>query len=1553
MTRHGSPLPLLDLSAKIVAQHIPFQSIEHRYEHIPQPVQRSIIFWSFPRHEDDIKMYSSLSSDTFNSNAPTRNSNHNTSNLSTNNNNQTSPTSSNGTNNSTSTNGTGHNHLQGQGSVSVPAIQQQGPAWLEAGAGANRHGNQNQQQAPNSININSNNAPSSSSSKNNHNSTKQLTFHRGMSLFNEGAVHDVLQIGFNLSGLVSIKAAIVNPTNQPNNKIRGNNHNYGNNSNNLNAPNVQNLHHDHHHHHHNHHLNNQAPANLPNDVQNHNNGSNNISSSNSNNNNDPNNLKSFRVSVTFDRCKITSVSCSCELQDIFWCEHVVALILYRIRNPETIDLRVPISETLSSLDRQQLQKLVQYIIAEHHTEVLPTAQRLLDEMRQSYSEINQIQGAPDPTAGACADDEHVWHLDEQQLNEKVQNYLNSVCSNSKEAVKQINALFEKIREMFRAKDSNGTRLLKLITEQFLIYATRNEKSRSLWDQLVSLWVVVMLNPDATKPDRDHFAQQLIRWSKVIKCPKEDVERRTSIKRKAADLSDDEDQDDYGSLSTLPFSSDCPLSFSQSNNYPAHMATHRLRSFPPSSAFPILRQYNQLPLLQTSQCPCQASYSIAKKMRTNLSQPNNLDYFSCSNQLVGSGGVSSSSSSSSSSSGGSVNNNTSNLSRPSSSSNLNSYPHHHNHLHHNHHHHHRSQPTAAEQPANANELQPVEPKSVFQRALEFRDSGWNDSHLKLILNRDGPISHDIARKSNLFDFTGNPLWFESISMAAARIETLRSHGYREQALRLTVATVRNLKLQQDQWCIAVSDPNSESPCLSKEFDIYNESWIGHPFDPINVMVDILLNASLADANNNSINDTSNTNSNMISNTINTSSVGTNPTGTTIGSTASINNPRVMSTNPISSNHCASRCSCACNQALADLTHRFIPDLAFLSYQQRVPVLPLVNLGPRRVPPPAPAANHRNSSAAEKALYNHMPVPGCCQKDSYLTLAIELALIALGQQRSLPLITTAHERSIRQEAELISKLKSTDMSDPVLVEIIKHQSTVLLEGGPFQNSCCGIPTDCAPLHTFATFLFDSLVTHHPQLAYKVGIYALKMALSTEENSENFVAARGPQISVNNNHLQSEQLALAQTMLSKAKDEGPHGSFLRKVYRASIKNIRNPSSLLKLARHVLKEAKPNSNCTTLFPALLRTAYDLGLQVLKMTISPHTSNGKTRREAINFIVECSTDIGPEAVYQVMRESREYFSATEALNLVVARDSDHINLRTQASNKLKLKDNLGREEELNRRSRELVLDCADRDPSNCALEALKFCETNDDSLKKALDIVIDAGAKGLMDSSQLIKVADHIEHSRGLTDKAFDIAMVAVESFSIPLNSDNSSSKKDLISACEYAKKVGRFSMLIPKLINNIECATVLSEIYLQFHPSNQTSNYGRTPYANDVMAATYRLNLNYGNKADYTMLAGLGTDMYQRSLEDAKWWDALLKRTLKAFVDTTRTRLQNISPRHYEEFIDFLEKAQGTFEKAVDGPQQFKKLISEIIKSYKTKKKLIEKLKSRFDSNSIRTRA
>ncbi|XP_041475429.1 zinc finger SWIM domain-containing protein 5-like [Lytechinus variegatus] len=243
-----------------------------------------------------------------------------------------------------------------------------------------------------------------------------------------------------------------------------------------------------------------------------------------------------RVSISFDRCKITAVTCTCGNRDIFWCQHVVALSLHRIRRAREVQLRLPISETLLQMDREQLQKFAQYLIAAHHTNVLPTAQKLADEILQSKSEINQLAGAPDPTAGASIDDDSCWHLDEEQVQEQVKLYLQQ--GSYYDSGKQLNSLFAKVREMLRVRDSNGARMLTLITEQFMVDprlqlwrqqgTPMTDKHRQLWDQLGLLWMVVVMNPGYSKREKEHWRVRLRQWSSNDLCPLEDADARSNI-----------------------------------------------------------------------------------------------------------------------------------------------------------------------------------------------------------------------------------------------------------------------------------------------------------------------------------------------------------------------------------------------------------------------------------------------------------------------------------------------------------------------------------------------------------------------------------------------------------------------------------------------------------------------------------------------------------------------------------------------------------------------------------------------------------------------------------------------------------------------------------------------------------------------------------------------------------------------------------------------------------------------------------------------------------------
>ncbi|XP_019639410.1 PREDICTED: zinc finger SWIM domain-containing protein 8-like [Branchiostoma belcheri] len=385
--QEGPVVPLVELSARQVAQHIPFEVVERVYPPVPEQLQLRIAFWSFPENEEDIRLYSCLAN----------------------------------------------------GSADE--------------------------------------------------------FQKGEHLLKARAVKEALQIGFHLS------ATVVPPQGLPQPK------------------------------------------------------------------------GSFNVAVVFDRRRITACSCTCN-STAKWCAHVVSLCLFRIHNAGAVCLRAPVSESLSRLHRDQLQKFAQYLISELPQQILPTAQRLLDELLSSQeTAINTVCGAPDPTAGPSANDLPTWFLDEQTLHENIKKMLIRFCGPAPIVFSDVNSLYLSttappaaaewsnllrplrgrepegmwnllsiVREMFRRRDSNAIPLLEILTEecigcdQIVIWwfntrtteahgsthsnrATSNNSSANisqhgaagLCDELVVLWRLAVLNPALKAFDRWEMEHQLKQW----------------------------------------------------------------------------------------------------------------------------------------------------------------------------------------------------------------------------------------------------------------------------------------------------------------------------------------------------------------------------------------------------------------------------------------------------------------------------------------------------------------------------------------------------------------------------------------------------------------------------------------------------------------------------------------------------------------------------------------------------------------------------------------------------------------------------------------------------------------------------------------------------------------------------------------------------------------------------------------------------------------------------------------------------------------------------------
>uniref|UniRef100_A0A667WKX6 Zinc finger SWIM-type containing 6 n=1 Tax=Myripristis murdjan TaxID=586833 RepID=A0A667WKX6_9TELE len=1064
------PESLLDIAARKVAEKWPFQRVEERFERIPEPVQRRIVYWSFPRSEREICMYSSFN--------------------------------------------TGGEEIGSSGENSDET---------------------------------------------------RLPFRRGIALLESGCVDNVLQVGFHLSGTVREPATSSEPE------------------------------------------------------------------------------LVCSVSVSFDRCKITAVTCGCGNKDIFYCAHVVALSLYRVRKPEQVKLHLPISETLFQMNRDQLQKFVQYLITVHHTEVLPTAQKLADEILSQNSAINQVHGAPDPTAGASVDDDNCWHLDEEQVQEQVKLFLSQGGYHG--SGKQLNLLFSKVREMLKMRDSNGARMLTLITEQFMgdprlalwrqQGTTMTDKYRQLWDELGALWMCIVLNPHCKPEQKTFWLRQLRRWNSVDVCPLEDG--------------------NHGSeLTNL---------------------TNVLPQGPPGNPDSLTR------------------------------------------------------------------------------------PH----------------------------------RTVFTRAIEACDLHWQDPHLQHIITEDLYTNYCYRdnHDSSLFDARGWPLWHEHVPTACARVDALRSHGYPKEALRLAIAIVNTLRRQQQKQLEFFRTHKKELLPKGITSVTNMEGWVGHPLDPIGTLFSTLMETGRG-----------------------------NEEG-----------------NPLFPVHC------------------------FLE-----------------------------------------------EGESFVSLAVETALIGLGQQRVMPDGLYAQEKVCRNEEQLLAKLQEVDLDD-MLVKIFRKQAVFLLEAGPYSGLGELLYRESVPMHTFAKYLFTSLLPHDAELAYKIALRAMRLPvlestapsgdLSRPHHIVSVVPNRYPRW-FTLSHIESQQCELASTMLTAAKGDARK---LETVLESIQKNIHSSSHIFKLAQDAFKIATLMDSLPDI--TLLKVSLELGLQVMRMTLS--TLNWR-RREMVRWLVTCATEVGVFALDSIMQSWFTLFTPTEATSIVAT---------TVMSNStiVRLHLDCHQQENLANSARTLALQCAMKDPQNCALSALTLCEKDHIAFETAYQIVLDAAATG-MSYTQLFTIARYMEH-RGYPMRAYKLATLAMTHLNLSYNQDTHPAINDVLWACALSHSLGKneLAAVIPLVVKSVKCATVLSDILRRCTLT--------TP---GMVALHSRRNSGKLMSLDKAPL---------RQLLDA---------TIGAYINTTHSRLTHISPRHYSEFIEFLSKARETFLMAHDGHIQFTQFIDNLKQLYKGKKKLMMLVRERF---------
>lgn len=541
--------------------------------------------------------------------------------------------------------------------------------------------------------------------------------------------------------------------------------------------------------------------------------------------------------------------------------------------------------------------------------------------------------------------------------------------------------------------------------------------------------------------------------------------------------------------------------------------------------------------------------------------------------------------------------------------------------------------------------------------------------------------------------------------------------------------------------------------------------------------------------------------------------------------------------------------------------------------------------------------------------NVPLPECGNgNDTYLTLALEVALMGLGQQRTIPVGFYAQDKACRQEEHLIAQLNLLSF-DSVLYPVLKTQTELLLKSGPFSSLGLGVQKNSIPMHTFARFLFSNLIHKDLDLAFKLGLRAMRF-LALDDFSGDIADEEIPLVGPDRStrlytlgHLQSQQCELASRLLNAAKDSADR---LPAILQASQQHVHSATQLFRLAQDAFKLSSDQAS-ETHDPDMLHFAMELGLKVLRMTLN---ARNWRRRDMVQWVIECAVQSGTSALSHIMKNWSTLFTPTEATSLVAT-------TVMAPSTALRLELTVIEKEALMCCARALALQCASRDPQRCCLSTLTLCEKNPAAFEAAYRLVVESAA--VIPPTQLFAIARYMDY-RGYPQRAFKLATLAMKHFTLAYNQDSHPSIGDIHWACALSQALGynELTQIIPLVIKAVHCPTVLSDLLFRCTLAKAA--------AEEAQNGQYLVKENSRLTCEEEPLR------------------QLMEATISAYVNTAHSRLNHISPKHYMDFVTFLSKAQETFLLASDGNGRFNALINNMKILYKGKKKLMQLVKETF---------
>ena len=516
----------------------------------------------------------------------------------------------------------------------------------------------------------------------------------------------------------------------------------------------------------------------------------------------------------------------------------------------------------------------------------------------------------------------------------------------------------------------------------------------------------------------------------------------------------------------------------------------------------------------------------------------------------------------------------------------------------------------------------------------------------------------------------------------------------------------------------------------------------------------------------------------------------------------------------------------------------------------------------------------------------------EKHYFLPLAIEVAFAGLSQIRTLPAGQYAQMRMCHREEQLLAQLEEVDFSTRPLKAILCQVCESLQSRLRMYDD-----HSISPSHSFSRFLFNKMLPLDRELAYSFGVSAIPLFVPASDENEDELINESPNLICHiKSHLESQQSELAASMLKGCCTELRH---LKSVVSSINSHLHSASQLFRLAKlasSLADDSKAKTSSSTR-SSLLEAGLQLGIKAVELT---RTETSWERREMVRWLVSSAVLHGKEAVETLVIRWAELFTPQEL-------SKDVATILTSQPVLFQLRMNKLEEKSFMSKLRGMLIEGAIRDPASCALFSLTLCENDTESFDLACQIVNESVSR--LNTTQLFAIARYLE-SKGYQQRALKVAMLAIKQIDIGPEQESHPAVCDIFWACTLACSLGKdeLTQITPIISNCVRNPLVLTELARRC-----------------VRTSSFYSGTNCKKKC-----ANLSYDKEPIS--------RLLATAQQLFVQEVQSKLTNITPKHYSDFTQYLEKVRTSFQLVDDGNEQFQWLLDFIATSQRGKKKLLK---------------